>query len=137
MTEPDNGDDLTLAEFKKHLTDEERQDFEGAGTRTFGGEELRWRNQNGVHACEAAEVTPDVVVAWTLCGIDLPAAAALHIEDEVDCTVCSLRRAGLPDPARPAQPYKARAAARPRVQAIEDHEMRWTLRGEPTWRGRR
>ena len=85
---------------------------------------------------QLAEVVPDVMVAWTLCGIDLPAAAAVHIEDEVDCTVCSLRRAGLPDPARPRQPYKARPAAQPRVQTIEDHEMRWTLTGEPHWRRR-
>jgi len=132
----DTDDDETIAEFKKHLTDQERQDFEGAGTRTFDGEELRWRSQDGVHACEAAEVVPDVMVAWTLCGIDVPVAAVLHIEDEVDCTVCSLRRAGLPDPARPTQPYKARPAARPRHQKIEDHELSWTFAGEPHWRRR-
>jgi hypothetical protein len=109
----------TPAGFKQRLTDQERQDFEGPGTRTFAGKELLWRTDTGVHAVEAAQVVPDIMLAWTLCGIDLPGAAALlPIRDEVDCVVCALRRV-LPDPERPTYPYKARPSKAQRQRVLK------------------
>jgi hypothetical protein len=77
--------------FKWSLPDEEREDLEGAGTRTFGGLALRWHNGKGtVHACEAAEVVPAVMLLWTLCGMDLPADANYFAAGPVNCPWCRI-----------------------------------------------
>jgi hypothetical protein len=120
-------------ELKDWLTDQEREDFEGAGTATFAGHELRWRNdQHGlVHLVEAAEVVPDIMLAWTLCGIDVSAGADLLEEEEADCRWCLHQRAVAND-RRPHGPCKARPAPRSREPEgkLKDSDFVWWRRDE-------
>jgi len=75
--------------FAKQGSSAERDVF-----RTLNGRPIHYRGQKTgiVHACEGADVHPDVRLLWTLCSIDVPADAAYlpdpPNEDPVTCPRC-------------------------------------------------
>jgi len=75
---------------KAGLTPAELEDLEGRGTRTFAGQPLRWQSrEGGVHACEAAEILPNVLLVWTVCGKhDVPEGANYGSKLPVTCQRC-------------------------------------------------
>ena len=115
---------------KAALTAAELEDLEGRGTRTFAGAPLRWQSREGkVHACEAAETVPDVLLVWTVCGKhDVPEGANYGSRLPVTCQRCREILA-LPEAQRwPAQEVfgKRRSHyARSRANDNVDPEMVW------------
>ena len=62
--------------------------------RTLNKRPIRYRGRKtgNTHACEGADVHPDVRLLWTRCGIDVPANGAYlpdppH-EDPITCPAC-------------------------------------------------
>jgi hypothetical protein len=106
-----------MEEFKSELTEEERADLDGPGTRSFAGEKLLWAAPDGtVHAVEAAEVVPDIMLAWTLCSIDVPAGGELLEDAEAaTCPKCLAAEKRPREPWVPGafKPKKVTAPAHP------------------------
>jgi len=75
---------------KAALTPAELEDLEGRGTRSFASQPLRWQSREGeVHACEAAEILPNVLLVWTVCGKhDVPEGANYGSKLPVTCQRC-------------------------------------------------
>lgn len=56
---------------------------------TFDGQPLRWKNKDGMHAVEGAEVHKGITLLWPKCGRgDVPANKAWTGRDEVTCPHC-------------------------------------------------
>ncbi len=57
--------------------------------------ELLWEAPDGlIHACESGHATPDDLLIWTECEIDVPANMAFIGDDEVTCKRCLEIRSG-------------------------------------------